>query len=186
MIDEVIKILKNISNNTKSLSIITKENRPLIQWLTKITVYDQNLEKIIRIDSPEEVYKRILICEFFKQKGISIFLSEKILDKTDFCIITEQVPIILWDRLAEDIEPAIKQNYQKDYQRMRTLFDKYGIMWYHKQNVGIDTAGDIRIFDYIANLAIRQKKNEVWLVDAKGVILLKLKITDSNLIEFFL
>lgn len=129
--------------------------------------------KIYRIDDPLQTIQRLLLYKYFEDQGLhGILLKETLLPDfkpEDGFLITEQRKIEVMPMTIEEIDIKIRQQLgDKKFKQFQEIKENIRLNWYGNGNAGL-LNGEVRIFDYVVNLAVSQKgENLYYLKDRNG------------------
>lgn len=157
----------------------TNNKSPRLLLQDKIVLEKEN--EIYKISPFREGLIRVGLIQFAEDHGIQIFLSEKIVQiEKGFCIVTKQEKIPeVFNGITDEVflEKLSKEIEEEDFKKIQFLFDTFHIMWYGNKNSGRDKNGKIKIFDFIANVGLKEQTNNKYvLTNFKGGIIFDVRI----------
>ena len=172
MIKDVIGQLTQLSNIRDSLNQIETLNQKEFNFHISSKIVFEEDQDIFRISSLINMAKRLLIIKLFESQGSQLFLPEEIVYFDNFCGVSKQ------HKLTKLCNYSDKEIFDTLTEKEKEIIEKYGFLWYGKGNSGFSNRGEIKIFDYIANLSVKQIKNtfEFILIDKGGNELVRINL----------
>ena len=139
-------------------------------------VWDGEDGYIYRIDDPFSAIQRILLYKYFEEKGIAeVLLKEEVLPEyfspEDGFLITRQKKIEIAFKSEEEIISLIKNSLSSAaFDTFSEVQKELSFLGFGDQNTGL-AEGKVKIFDYVANVAVTERDGAYKLVNKKGDIL---------------
>lgn len=170
--------ISDFENVAKDLDAIIKKMNsdsslngfPFALSIANKSVFDFG-DKILRVESPMEIYKRILILQYMNDADRNPFLEEELLDfSTSTIAFTVQRKIEVIPNIPEKDVLALLS--KKTQEMMKPL----GLCFFGINNCGKEN-GQIKIFDYVSNTAVSPQIDGTYkLIGANGECLYRGRI----------
>lgn len=163
MVKEVIGQLTKLSDIRDSLNQIETLNQKEFNFHISSKIVFEEGQDIFRISSLINMAKRLLIIKLFESQGSQLFLPEEVVYFDSFCGVSKQ------RKLTKLCNYSDREIFDTLSRKEKEIIEKYGFLWYGKGNSGFSDKGEIKIFDYIANLSVKQiKKTFKFILIDKG------------------
>lgn len=129
--------------------------------------------KICRISPAYDAAIRLGILKMFEGKGFYVFQPEIEVPEASTRYLTttlqEKVTPANFKTRAEGQDELFKRYNAQQQKEMRELFERLRIIgWSSHDNCGYDKDGNLKIFDYVANVSVREMSI---LTDSHGEVL---------------
>lgn len=140
------------------------------------TVLDDGEGDIIKMEPLFAGMKRKALAQYFKKIGFPILVEGIIVPEctTEYLLTTreERINDVGW-RSDDMVLQAITEKYgQERLKEFQDLMKKFSMHWYGSNfNTGLDSNGDIKIFDYVACVSVKQDFEGDWTLIRNGEVL---------------
>lgn len=165
-----LSTIKEMSLLIQQLEILSQEQKTFSNTALHFiasgkTIFEEN-GIIYRVSKENDAATRIGLVKYAKDSGINIFQEEEVIPELSNNIFwtTSQKKLAIDQKRSSDEEILVelkKQLKESEYNRFLTFIKDTGFMWFGcNYNYGRTEVGDIKIFDWIANVSVRKIKDK--------------------------
>lgn len=179
VIEMLTKLRDEIGSGVSALKSFMLLNglAPRIHWCNKIVIEVEG--SIFKIENPKESYKRILLNILLGKHVPQIYLPCEVFEdlSNEIFVVTKEpkVDVVAVKHLDSTQQEALFKKVLglNNFNALNNALKLYGVLPITSGNFGLDKKGDIKVFDWIANVTAEflMPENKWVLKNQMGAVL---------------